>query len=388
MQLRLRADEEDAAVLCRPAGTALSPTQSWIARDPPRVIATTATTSAPRCTRLDRSRRPRRRTTSSKTSGPAGSVRIDRSSAASGVHRALASSASSSRVSPRAAAKACRARWSDVFTVPSLTRRTDADLGDVHAQVEAQDRDLTLRRGRFATAAPISSRSPESMTVRTSGRIASLARFPPVRAAAGFFNRFMATRVTRRRQRLISSPCRPPLPGPSQCSCTASSAAARFRHEGRSATRRRGGTRSPRTRGSRHRRAGGASFRSVRARAGGTGRHASRSSAYEPRAATPPRARHRSRAPLPEPLESSAMPSVRCPNCDTAQHVEAGSSGYTCSSCGRSGGSWSAAPAGRGSTRSRVRPRGRARDAACCRKRLGRAAAPPVGADDGRPRRP
>jgi hypothetical protein len=28
------------------------------------------------------------------------------------------------------------------------------------------------------------------------------------------------------------------------------------------------------------------------------------------------------------------MPSVRCPNCDTAQHVEAGSSGYTCSSCG------------------------------------------------------
>ncbi|MEX1264840.1 MAG: hypothetical protein WEE66_13075 [Actinomycetota bacterium] len=29
------------------------------------------------------------------------------------------------------------------------------------------------------------------------------------------------------------------------------------------------------------------------------------------------------------------MPSVRCPSCDTAQHVEAGSSGYTCSSCGK-----------------------------------------------------
>ncbi|HET9311273.1 MAG TPA: hypothetical protein VFP41_08635 [Actinomycetota bacterium] len=30
------------------------------------------------------------------------------------------------------------------------------------------------------------------------------------------------------------------------------------------------------------------------------------------------------------------MPSVRCPSCDTAQHVEAGSGGYTCSSCGAS----------------------------------------------------
>jgi hypothetical protein len=30
------------------------------------------------------------------------------------------------------------------------------------------------------------------------------------------------------------------------------------------------------------------------------------------------------------------MPSVRCPSCDTAQHVEAGSDGYTCSSCGTS----------------------------------------------------
>jgi predicted RNA-binding Zn-ribbon protein involved in translation (DUF1610 family) len=30
------------------------------------------------------------------------------------------------------------------------------------------------------------------------------------------------------------------------------------------------------------------------------------------------------------------MPSVRCPSCDTAQHVEAGSDGYTCSSCGAS----------------------------------------------------
>lgn len=29
------------------------------------------------------------------------------------------------------------------------------------------------------------------------------------------------------------------------------------------------------------------------------------------------------------------MPSVRCPSCDTAQHVEAGSSGYACSSCGK-----------------------------------------------------
>jgi predicted RNA-binding Zn-ribbon protein involved in translation (DUF1610 family) len=29
------------------------------------------------------------------------------------------------------------------------------------------------------------------------------------------------------------------------------------------------------------------------------------------------------------------MPSVRCPSCDTAQHVEAGASGYTCSSCGK-----------------------------------------------------
>ena len=29
------------------------------------------------------------------------------------------------------------------------------------------------------------------------------------------------------------------------------------------------------------------------------------------------------------------MPSVRCPSCDTAQHVEAGSSGYVCSSCGK-----------------------------------------------------
>jgi len=29
------------------------------------------------------------------------------------------------------------------------------------------------------------------------------------------------------------------------------------------------------------------------------------------------------------------MPSVRCPSCDTAQHVEAGSDGYTCSSCGK-----------------------------------------------------
>ncbi len=29
------------------------------------------------------------------------------------------------------------------------------------------------------------------------------------------------------------------------------------------------------------------------------------------------------------------MPSVRCPSCDTAQHVEAGSTGYTCSSCGK-----------------------------------------------------
>jgi len=29
------------------------------------------------------------------------------------------------------------------------------------------------------------------------------------------------------------------------------------------------------------------------------------------------------------------MPSVRCPSCDTAQHVEAQSSGYTCSSCGK-----------------------------------------------------
>lgn len=28
------------------------------------------------------------------------------------------------------------------------------------------------------------------------------------------------------------------------------------------------------------------------------------------------------------------MPSVRCPSCDTAQHVEAGSTGYSCSSCG------------------------------------------------------
>ena len=29
------------------------------------------------------------------------------------------------------------------------------------------------------------------------------------------------------------------------------------------------------------------------------------------------------------------MPSVRCPSCDTAQHVEAGAEGYTCSSCGK-----------------------------------------------------
>jgi ribosomal protein L37AE/L43A len=29
------------------------------------------------------------------------------------------------------------------------------------------------------------------------------------------------------------------------------------------------------------------------------------------------------------------MPSVRCPSCDTAQHVEGGVPGYTCSSCGR-----------------------------------------------------
>ncbi len=29
------------------------------------------------------------------------------------------------------------------------------------------------------------------------------------------------------------------------------------------------------------------------------------------------------------------MPSVRCPSCDTAQHVEVGSTGYTCSSCGK-----------------------------------------------------
>ncbi|CAN5794868.1 hypothetical protein BH18ACT17_BH18ACT17_14780 [soil metagenome] len=29
------------------------------------------------------------------------------------------------------------------------------------------------------------------------------------------------------------------------------------------------------------------------------------------------------------------MPSVRCPSCDTAQHVEAGSHGYTCSACGK-----------------------------------------------------
>jgi predicted RNA-binding Zn-ribbon protein involved in translation (DUF1610 family) len=29
------------------------------------------------------------------------------------------------------------------------------------------------------------------------------------------------------------------------------------------------------------------------------------------------------------------MPSVRCPSCDTAQHVESGSRGYTCSSCGK-----------------------------------------------------
>ncbi|MDH4178188.1 MAG: IBR domain-containing protein [Thermoleophilia bacterium] len=29
------------------------------------------------------------------------------------------------------------------------------------------------------------------------------------------------------------------------------------------------------------------------------------------------------------------MPSVRCPSCDTAQHVEAGSRGYSCSSCGK-----------------------------------------------------
>ncbi|HWC70804.1 MAG TPA: hypothetical protein VG993_06550 [Actinomycetota bacterium] len=29
------------------------------------------------------------------------------------------------------------------------------------------------------------------------------------------------------------------------------------------------------------------------------------------------------------------MPSVRCPSCDTAQHVDAGSAGYTCTSCGK-----------------------------------------------------
>ncbi len=29
------------------------------------------------------------------------------------------------------------------------------------------------------------------------------------------------------------------------------------------------------------------------------------------------------------------MPTVRCPSCKTAQHVEAGSAGYTCSSCGK-----------------------------------------------------